>query len=103
MIGRPVTIVSDVQGWTDHSCAEISCTRKGVQRMNTRDDDIRRNDPSTMGGSGSQRIADDMTVYDINGEKIGKVSGYTTSGEYFILEKGLLFPRDYYVPMSAVS
>jgi hypothetical protein len=74
--------------------------------MSTRDDDIRRNDPSTMGGnstSGSQRIADGMTVYDVNGEKIGAVSGYTTSDTYFKLEKGLLFHHDYYVPMSAVS
>jgi hypothetical protein len=73
--------------------------------MSTRDDDIRRNDPAAMGGypSSSQRLADDMTVYDVNGEKIGKVSGYTTSGSYFKLEKGLLFHHDYYVPMSAVS
>lgn len=74
--------------------------------MSTRDDDIRRNDPSTMGGystGNSQRIADGTTVYDVNGDKIGTVSGYTASGSYFKLEKGLLFPRDYYVPMSAVS
>src|SRR5262245_22254534 len=74
--------------------------------MSTRDDDIRRNDPSAMGGystGNSQRIADGMTVYDVNGDKIGAVSGYTTSGNYFKLEKGMLFPRDYYVPMSAVS
>ena len=44
-----------------------------------------------------------MTVYDVNGEKIGKVGGYTTSSNYFKLEKGLLFRHDYYVPMSAVS
>jgi hypothetical protein len=44
-----------------------------------------------------------MTVYDVNGEKIGAVSGYTTSGAYFKLEKGLIFHHDYYVPMSAVS
>jgi hypothetical protein len=74
--------------------------------MTTRDDDMRRNDPTAMGGystSGNQRLADDMTVYDVNGEKIGKVSGYTTSSNYFKLEKGLLFHHDYYVPMSAVS
>jgi len=51
----------------------------------------------------TQRIADGMTVYDVNSDKIGTVSGYTSSGSYFKLEKGLLFPHDYYVPMSAVS
>ena len=73
--------------------------------MTTRDDDIRRNDPSEMSGSStsSERLADGMTVYDVNGEKIGTVSGYTTSRAYFKLEKGLLFHHDYYVPMSAVS
>ncbi|HEY7019651.1 MAG TPA: DUF2171 domain-containing protein [Ktedonobacterales bacterium] len=75
--------------------------------MNDRDDQmLRRNDPSAMGGSqtsGSQRLTDDMTVYDVNGEKIGKVIGATTSADYFTLEKGLIFHHDYYVPMSAVS
>ena len=73
--------------------------------MTTRDDDLRRNGPSAMGGNSTsnQRLADDMPVYDVNGEKIGKVSGYTTSSNYFKLEKGLLFHHDYYVPMSAVS
>jgi hypothetical protein len=73
--------------------------------MTTRDDDIRRNDPSMMSGSstsGAQRIADGMTVYDVNGEKIGVVRGYMTNSAYFTLEKGLFFPHDYYVPMSAV-
>jgi len=74
--------------------------------MNDRDDQMRRNDPSAMGGystSNSQRLTDDMAVYDVNGEKIGKVAGATTSAEYFTLEKGVLFHHDYYVPMSAVS
>ncbi|HEY7091972.1 MAG TPA: hypothetical protein VH393_02255, partial [Ktedonobacterales bacterium] len=67
--------------------------------MNDRDDQIQRSDPSAMGGSqtsGSQRLTDDMTVYDVNGEKIGKVTGATTSSDYFTLEKGLIFHHDYY-------
>jgi hypothetical protein len=59
-----------------------------------------------MGGSsasGSQRITDGTTVYDVSGDKVGLVSRATASADYFTLEKGMLFPRDYYVPMSAVS
>jgi hypothetical protein len=59
-----------------------------------------------MGGnqtSGSQRLTDDMTVYDVNGEKIGKVAGSSDSADYFTLEKGLIFHHDYYVPMSAIT
>jgi hypothetical protein len=44
-----------------------------------------------------------MTVYDVNGDKIGKVRGASASADYFTLEKGMLFPRDYYVPTSAVT
>jgi hypothetical protein len=74
--------------------------------MDDRDDQMRRTDPSTTGGyqtSGSQRLTDGMAVYDVSGDKIGKVTGASASADYFTLEKGLLFHHDYYVPMSAVS
>jgi hypothetical protein len=77
-----------------------------IPAMNDRDDQMRRNDPSAMGGyqtSGSQRITDGTDVYDVNGDKLGTVSGSSASADYFTLQKGMLFPRDYYVPMSAVS
>jgi hypothetical protein len=85
-------------------CGLLSRTQKGIAAMTNRDDQIRQNDPSMADGyqsSGSQRLVDDMAVFDVSGEKVGKVSG--ASGDYFTLEKGLLFTRDYYVPMSAVS
>jgi hypothetical protein len=43
------------------------------------------------------------TVYDVAGEKLGKVSGGIALGEYFRLEKGMLFPHEYYVPKSAIA
>ena len=43
------------------------------------------------------------TVYDVSGEKLGKVSGGIALGSYFRLEKGLIFPHEYYVPKSAIS
>jgi hypothetical protein len=78
--------------------------KKGFATMDNRDDQIRQNDPSAMGGyqtSGSQRVVNGMTVLDVNGEKPGKVTG--ASADYFTLEKGMIFTHDYYVPMSAVS
>src|SRR5262245_56494229 len=77
-----------------------------IQVMKDRDDQMRRNDPSAMGGystSASQRITDGTDVYDVSGDKLDTVSGANASADYFTLQKGLLFPRDYYVPMSAVS
>jgi hypothetical protein len=77
--------------------------------VDNRDDQIRQtgaNDPSAMGGtqpSGDLSIPAGATVYDVGGEKLGKVSGGIALGEYFRLEKGLIFPHEYYVPKSAIA
>jgi hypothetical protein len=42
-------------------------------------------------------------VYDSTGMKVGSVSSINLSNEYFTLEKGVLFTRDFYVPLSAVE
>jgi hypothetical protein len=59
-----------------------------------------------MGGyqsNGNLSIPAGATVYDVSGEKLGKVSGGIALGDYFRLEKGLLFPHEYYVPKTAIS
>jgi len=77
--------------------------------MSNRDDQMRQtdpNDPSAMGGyqsSGDLSVPAGATVYDVSGEKLGKVSGGIALGDYFRLEKGLIFPHEYYVPKSAIS
>lgn len=74
--------------------------------MSNRDDQMRQNDPSAMGGyqsSESLSVPAGATVYDVSGEKLGKVSGGIALGEYFRLEKGLIFPHEYYVPKSVIS
>jgi len=43
------------------------------------------------------------TVYDVAGEMLGKVAGGIALWEYFRLEKGALFPHEYYVPKSAIA
>jgi hypothetical protein len=86
--------------------------RLDVERSPTvdnRDDQMRQNepnDPSVMGGDQVSRnvgIPAGATVYDMSGEKLGKVSGGIALGDYFRLEKGLIFPHEYYVPKSAIS
>jgi hypothetical protein len=42
-------------------------------------------------------------VYDMTGEKVGSVSAVNLPNEYFTLEKGVVFTRDFYVPLSAVE
>ena len=77
--------------------------------MDNRDDQVRQNDPndpSALGGDQASRnvsIPAGATVYDMSGEKLGKVSGGIALGDYFRLEKGLIFPHEYYVPKSVIS
>ncbi|HEX3270790.1 MAG TPA: PRC-barrel domain-containing protein [Ktedonobacterales bacterium] len=49
------------------------------------------------------RLVVGAPVYDTTGEKVGSVSAVNLPNEYFTLEKGVLFTRDFYVPLSAVE
>src|SRR6188472_212370 len=40
-------------------------------------------------------------VYGADGDKVGKVSAIYPG--YIVVEKGLFFPTDYYIPMSAIA
>jgi hypothetical protein len=42
-------------------------------------------------------------IYDSSGEHVGEVSAVNAANDYFTLEKGIFFPRDFYVPLSAVE
>src|SRR5215472_13563497 len=42
-------------------------------------------------------------VYDVNGDKVGTVSEYDGRSTYFIVQRGIIFTHDLYVPMSAVT
>jgi hypothetical protein len=49
------------------------------------------------------RLVVGAPVYDMTGEKVGSVSAVNLPNEYFTLEKGVVFTRDFYVPLSAVE
>jgi uncharacterized protein (TIGR02271 family) len=53
--------------------------------------------------SSSFQFADGMTVYDATGDKIGTISQYDPQAGYLDVRKGWLFPKDIYVPTSAVQ
>src|SRR5689334_23670503 len=59
-------------------------------------------DEIIVGSFGSQ-IANGMTVYDANGDKIGTVQQYDLTNGWFQTEKGVLVPRDRYIPFSAID
>jgi hypothetical protein len=74
--------------------------------MPYQDEQMWQTDPSGMGGSQSSAslsVPAGATVYAVAGEKLGKVGGGLALGEYFRLERGLLFPHEYYVPKSAIA
>jgi uncharacterized protein (TIGR02271 family) len=70
--------------------ADASPTPKYRQRRNI-----------TMQNTYATQIETGTDVYGSDGEKIGSVAGI--ADDYFVIEKGFLFPTDIYVPMSAVA
>ena len=48
-----------------------------------------------------QTINPGATVYGADGEKVGTVATY--GGSYVVVEKGFFLPKDYYIPVSAIT
>jgi uncharacterized protein (TIGR02271 family) len=53
--------------------------------------------------STADQIALGDTVYDAAGEKVGSIAQYDPQAGYLLVEKGLIFRKDIYIPMSAIS
>lgn len=53
-------------------------------------------------GNGDQ-IVSGMIVYDASGEKVGTVAEYMPQNGYMLVQKGWLFHKDFYVPLSAIT
>jgi hypothetical protein len=49
------------------------------------------------------QIADGMTVYATDGTKLGTVRNYDPQAGYIDVHKGVLFTKDFYVPMDGVD
>lgn len=50
-----------------------------------------------------RHLAEGPPVYDVNGAKVGTISEQGVQGDNLVLQKGLIFPHDYYVPLRTVS
>ena len=53
--------------------------------------------------SSDQPFVEGMPVFDAGGEKIGHVADQKVEGNSLVVQKGWLFPEDFYVPLSAVE
>jgi hypothetical protein len=49
------------------------------------------------------QIADGMAVYATDGEKVGTIRNFDPQADYFDVQKGRLFHKDFYVAMDDVS
>lgn len=49
-----------------------------------------------------QQLTEGTPVYDVNGNKVGTVNEQGVQGDNLVLQKGLFFPHDYYVPLRAI-
>src|SRR6185312_12283256 len=52
---------------------------------------------------GQVPITPGTDVYDANGDKVGTVRQYNPQASYMVLEKGTLFKKDLYVPVTAIN
>jgi len=50
----------------------------------------------------SQELTEGAPVFDRDGNKIGSVDGYDARANILAVRKGLLFPHDFYAPLSAI-
>jgi hypothetical protein len=50
-----------------------------------------------------RQIADRMTVYAMDGEKLGTVRNYDPEAGYLDIQKGRLFPKDFFVGLAAIT
>ncbi len=50
-----------------------------------------------------QQFYQDATVYDAGGEKVGTLHAHDEQGGYITVQKGFLFHKDLYIPLSAVK
>lgn len=58
--------------------------------------------PTTQNAAPWQ-VADGMTVYGTDGEKLGTVRNYDPQAGYFDIQRGWLFHKDFYVTLSDVA
>src|ERR1051326_2660450 len=57
----------------------------------------------TQGNRFNQPIPEGANVYDVNGEKVGSVSGFNAQGGYLTIQKGWLLTHDIYVPSNTIG
>lgn len=54
-------------------------------------------------GGRNLSITPGMNVYDANGDKVGSVQEYSPQANLMVVEKGFIFTRDLFIPISAIS
>jgi hypothetical protein len=57
----------------------------------------------TISDTADWPIMEGMTVYGVDGEKLGTVRNYDPQADYLDVQKGWLFHKDFYVPVSTVN
>jgi len=56
-----------------------------------------------QGNFADQQIMAGTPVYDVNGDKVGEVSSPGLTRNALVVQKGFFFPKDLYIPFSAIS
>lgn len=49
------------------------------------------------------QLVEGMPVYDMNGDKVGTISEHNPQPGCLVIHKGILFPKDLYIPLNAIQ
>lgn len=49
------------------------------------------------------QLIEGMPVYDMNGDKVGTISEHNPQPGCLVIHKGILFPKDLYIPLNAIQ
>ncbi len=61
-----------------------------------------RDNQGLQNGMTDQPVLEGTPVYDVNGDKVGEVSERGMQGNALVVKKGVFFPKDLYIPLSAI-
>lgn len=60
-------------------------------------------DPQYVGNMGGQQFVEGTPVYDSVGDKLGSVGSASPDGNYLLVQKGIIFKHDVYVPLQSIA
>jgi uncharacterized protein (TIGR02271 family) len=97
-VARPLLKRTTGQVWLKDITNLAVRNERKIYRMLNENDQLQ----GDLAGQGNAPIVDGTPVYDAAGDKVGEVVEHNDQGAYLTVQQGWLFPKDVYIPYSAM-